>query len=56
MILKTGRFIPAAAGEDYAARMRAMEQYLTRLTEELELLIDEVDVRLRAAAPETADE
>lgn len=41
LILTCGRFVPAA-GEGEAARIKGMEDYLSRLTEELELLFSEL--------------
>ncbi len=41
LILTCGRFVPAT-GEGEAARLKGMEDYLSRLTEELELLLSEV--------------
>ena len=40
LILSCGRYIPLAAGNS-EARVRAMEAYLARLSEELELLLGE---------------
>ncbi len=41
LILSSGRFAPPA-GESAEARLSALEGYLTRLSEELELLLAEV--------------
>ena len=40
LILSCGRYIPQAAG-NAEARVRAMEAYLARLSEELEVLLGE---------------
>lgn len=57
LILKCGRYIPSAAA-DTESRVKEMEAYLSRLTEELEFLMGELDRTLealgRAAAEETA--
>ena len=45
LILKCGRYAPRAAG-DTEARVRAVEAYLADLTEELELLVGEMDKAL----------
>ncbi len=42
LILRCGRYVPAADG-DATARMRAMEAYLARLTDELEHLLAQMD-------------
>ncbi len=42
LILKCGRFIPAVE-EDADGRIRAVESYLSRLTDELEYLLAELD-------------
>ncbi|MBQ3507927.1 MAG: hypothetical protein IJA91_05185 [Clostridia bacterium] len=42
LILKCGRFVPASE-EDSVGRIRAVEAYLSRLTEELEYLLAELD-------------
>jgi hypothetical protein len=41
LMLSGGRFAPSG-GENAEARLSAMEAYLTRLSEELELLLAEV--------------
>ena len=41
LILTCGRYIPSAAG-DADARVAAMEAYLARLSEELEILMGEM--------------
>ena len=45
LILKCGRYVPQAAG-DTETRVRAVEAYLAVLTEELELLVGEMDKAL----------
>ena len=47
LILTCGRYIPSAAG-DADARVAAMEAYLARLSEELEVLMGEMDRVLTA--------
>ena len=42
LILKCGRFMPPAAG-DGESRVRLMEAYLAKLSEELEFLVGELD-------------
>lgn len=54
LILPCGRFIPPAAGEA-ELRVKLMEGYLAKLTEELEFLMKELDrtlAELKAAAEE----
>lgn len=46
LILKCGRFLPRE-GLDSSARLRSMEQYLAKLTEELEYTAAELDRTLR---------
>ncbi len=41
LILTCGRFIPVSGG-DSEARIKAMEDYLARLSEEMELLVSEI--------------
>ncbi|MBQ9151094.1 MAG: hypothetical protein IJX72_02495 [Clostridia bacterium] len=55
LILKCGRFIPTAEG-DAMTRILAMETYLSRLTDELEYLLSELDRTLgeTSAAQATA--
>ena len=45
MILSCGRYIPLAAG-DSDTRIRAMEAYLARLSEEMEVLLAETAAAL----------
>ena len=45
LILSCGRYIPLAAG-DSDTRIRAMEDYLARLSEEMETLLAETAVAL----------
>lgn len=47
LILACGRYIPPSS-ENLEFRVRAVEAYLTRLTEELELLVGEMDRALDA--------
>lgn len=47
LILTCGRYIPSAAG-DTDTRVAAMEAYLARLSEELEVLMGEMDRVLTA--------
>jgi len=47
LILSCGRYIPSAAG-NAETRIRAMEAYLARLSEELEVLLSETSVALDA--------
>jgi hypothetical protein len=47
LILTCGRYIPSAAG-DADTRVAAMEAYLARLSEELEVLMGEMDRVLTA--------
>ena len=54
LILKCGRYVPASAA-DTAVRIAAMEAYLSRLTDELEHLLSELDLALRAVT-ETGEE
>ena len=42
LILSCGRYIPLTAGTS-EARVRAMEAYLARLSEDLEMLLGEMD-------------
>ena len=51
LILKSGRFMPDMEG-DNQSRLRAVESYLSGLTDELEYLISEIDRVLREAATE----
>ncbi len=51
LILKCGRYLPPASG-DTESRVRLMEVYVSKLTEELEHLVEELDRTL--AALETA--
>lgn len=46
LILKCGRFLPRE-GLDSTVRLRSMEQYLAKLTEELEYTAAELDRTLR---------
>ena len=41
LILTCGRFVPTVGGDE-AERIRGLEAYLVRLTEELELIISEL--------------
>ena len=45
LILSCGRYIPLSAG-DAESRVRAMESYLARMSEELEVLLGEMDSTL----------
>ena len=47
LILSCGRYIPSAAG-NVETRIRAMEAYLARLSEELEVLLSETSAALDA--------
>ena len=47
LILSCGRYIPSTAG-DSEARAQAMEAYLARLSEELEILLGEMGRILEA--------
>ena len=47
LILTCGRYIPPSAG-DSEIRVRAMEAYLARLSEELEILLGEAGRMLEA--------
>ncbi len=47
LILKCGRYIPPAAG-DAESRVKSLETYLARLTQELEFLVGELDRTLEA--------
>ena len=47
LILTCGRYLPPSAG-DTEARIAAMESYLARLSEELEVLMGEMDRVLTA--------
>jgi pilus assembly protein TadC len=47
LILACGRYAPMTVG-DTESRVRAVEAYLSRLTEELELLVEEMDKTLDA--------
>lgn len=49
LILKCGRYLPSAEG-DTADRVRAMEVYLSHLSDELEYLLAELDRVLRETA------
>lgn len=54
LILSCGRFIPPAAGEA-ELRVKLLESYLAKLSEELEFLVKELDRTLaerKAAAEE----
>lgn len=41
LILSCGRFVPAVGGDE-GARVKGLEEYLVRLTEELELMLSEL--------------
>lgn len=41
LMLTCGRFVPAG-GDDEAARIRGLEEYLVRLSEELEWMVSEL--------------
>ena len=47
LILSCGRYVPQAAG-DVETRMRAMDAYLVRLSEEIEVLLLETSRALAA--------
>ncbi len=49
LILQCGRYVPSEEG-DVLLRLRALEMYTARLTEELEHLLAQMDPVLRAAA------
>ena len=53
LILRCGRYVPSEAG-DAALRVQTLENYVARLTEELEHLLAQMDPVLQAA--ETAGE
>jgi hypothetical protein len=55
LILKCGRYIPSAAA-DTESRVRGMEVYLSKLTEELEFLMGELDRTLEALGSAAAEE
>jgi hypothetical protein len=55
LILKCGRYIPSAAA-DTESRVKGMEAYLSRLTEELEFLMGELDGTLEALGSAAAEE
>ena len=55
LILKCGRYIPSAAA-DTESRVKEMEAYLSRLTEELEFLMGELDRVLEALGSAAAEE
>ena len=54
LILKCGRYIPSAT-VDTESRVKEMEAYLSRLTEELEFLMGELDRVLEALAAVSSD-
>ena len=49
LILQCGRYVPSDEG-DALLRVRALEAYIARLTEELEHLLAQMDPVLRAVA------
>ena len=55
LILKCGRYIPSAAA-DTESRVRGMEAYLSKLTEELEFLMGELDRAMKILGSAAAEE
>ena len=55
LILKCGRYIPSAAA-DTESRVKEMEAYLSRLTEELEFLMGELDRAMKILGSAAAEE
>ena len=55
LILKCGRYIPSAA-VDTESRVKEMEAYLSRLTEELEFLMGELDRAMKILGSAAAEE
>lgn len=55
LILKCGRYIPPVAG-DAESRVKSLETYLARLTQELEFLVGELDRVLEALGSGSSEE
>lgn len=49
LILRCGRYVPSEEG-DALLRLRALEAYVARLTEEMEHLLAQMDLILQAAS------
>ena len=54
LILSCGRFVPAVGGDE-GARVKGLEEYLVRLTEELELMLSELGRTLDRLNPDTEE-